>query len=710
MINSSKAQATIFMIIGLLIVLGGAVFFYSTQQVRKPYEPEIKILQEKIPIEFNPIRDYATDCAYSTAVEGLRIIGKQGGYISLTNRALNKEPFTITANPTESDAVAFTKDSDLKIPYWWYLKSSNNCRGNCIFASKRPDLRQSDNSIEKQLERYLDARFENCLDNFESFKEQGYKATPKAKPKTDVTIASDDVLVIIDYPIDVESQNSKTELKQFVTRVPIDLENIYELATKITNLEIKHHYLEKHVINLIAAFSGIDREKLPPMSDMQFNFGSSISWQKSDVKNKITAMLLSYISLFQVDGTYNYERNFFESELKQRLYDSTIIPVANTSFNDLAAYFTYLDFWPVYFDLNCNGERCVPSSANSFIPFISFGIQDFRFNYDLSYPVLVEVEDPFALNNQGYRFNFFLEGNIRNNEFMNGSFAQLEIIHISERSQLCDLRTSANVKVNANDAVAKSPIEDLNVLYTLIDESCFIGATGKDGSLTEKYPIGIGGVVNFVKDNYIGKAVEFDPQVDAEQSLNVELSPIYTKKIIVKKKNVVKTAQGWQFQDQAVDLNERESATVTLTRVSPQGESDFSSVAIYEGQQSSELQIAPGDYIADMNLMLNERIAIPEKEKCEGVWPARQCFTIPKIDFGERATPGEERFPEGGLKLSITLKPQDLMRYDTIVLYAVSIDLANVPELNRVVEDTEPLGKIEEYSATNSLALQPTFQ
>ena len=707
-----KSQATIFMIIGLLIIVGGTVFFYSTQQARKPFEPEIKILQEKIPVEFDPVKSYATDCAYSVAVEGLKIIGKQGGYISLTNRTLSKEPFTITASPTESDAVAFTKGSDLKMPYWWYLKSSNNCKGNCIFASKKPDLRQSDNSIEKQLERYIDTKFENCLDNFESFKEQGYKVTSKGKPKTDVTIASNDVLIVVDYPVDVESQNSKAELKQFATRVPVNLEKVYDLATKITNMEIKHHYLEKHILNLITAFSGIDREKLPPMSDMQFNFGSSISWQKSDIKNKITAMLSSYIPLFQVDGTYNYERNFFASELKQRLYDSTIIPVTNSSFQELAAYFTYLDFWPAYFDLNCKGERCVPNSANSIIPFISFGIQDFRFAYDLSYPVLVEVEDPFALNGLGYHFNFFLEGNIRNNEFMNGNFSQLETIPISERSQLCDLRTSGNVQIKALDSVSKNPIEDANILYTLIDESCFIGATGKDGSLIEKYPIGIGGAVNVVKDNYIGKAVEFDPQVDAEQSLNVELNPMYNKKIIMKKKNVVKTLQGWQFNDQAADLNEKESATITLTRVNGEGESDFSSVATYQGQQkeSSELQIAPGDYIVDANLMLNERIVIPEKEKCEGVWPVRKCFTIPKIDFGEKSTPGEENFPEGGLKLNVTLKPQDLAAHDTIVIYVVGIAMANVPEQERVVEDAEQMGKIEEYSAANSMALQPMFQ
>ena len=38
----------------------------------------------------------------------------------------------------------------------------------------------------------------------------------------------------------------------------------------------------------------------------------------------------------------------------------------------------------------------------------------------------------------------------------------------------------------------------------------------------------------------------------------MELQPIYTKNAVVKKKNVVKTPQGWQFADSPVDLSDKE--------------------------------------------------------------------------------------------------------------------------------------------------------
>ncbi|MBI2559096.1 hypothetical protein HYW20_07280 [Candidatus Woesearchaeota archaeon] len=706
--SNKKSQTTIFMIAGLIILMGGILFFYTTKKVQNDIEPEIKIVEEQIPVEFDPVRKYANDCAYSLGVEGLKIIGKQGGYISLTNKALSTEQFLMAQNPTETDAVSFAKDSDLKIPYWWYLKSANNCRGDCTFASKRPELRQAGNSIEKQLERYINSKFKDCIDNFEPFLEQGFKITETGELKTDVMIATDDVMVVVDYPISAEKQDVNAKLSQFLVRVPVNLDKIYDLATKITNLEIKHHYLEKHVLNLLVAFSGVNKEKLPPMSEMQFKFGSTISWQKTDVRNKIIGMLAAYIPLFQVDKTYNYERNTFKSELKQRLYDSTIIPAANESFKNLAAYFTYLDFWPAYFDMNCNGNKCEPSSANSLISF--FGIQTYRFTYDLSFPVLVEVQDPYALNGQGYSFNFFLEGNIRNNKPMPGDFTPLERASLSERSLLCDARTSGNISVNVANAANKKPVEDAQVLYTVTGESCFIGSTNGDGILNENFPVAVGGVANILGEEYIGKAVEFDAKAEADASLRVSLNPIYTKKAVVKKKNVVKTPQGWRFTSNAVDLNSKEAATITLTRVSDGTELEFSSIVHYEGK-AEETEIAPGTYTAEGNLILNQKIVIPEKEICfaKGIFGGKECQKTPRIDFGERQASGDEQFPEGGLKLNFTISPEDLEKSDTVVFYVVSIDIANVPEQQRVIQDSNQIGKIDYYSKTYQMALQPTF-
>ena len=107
--------------------------------------------------------------------------------------------------------------------------------------------------------------------------------------------------------------------------------------------------------------------------------------------------------------------------------------------------------------------------------------------------------------------------------------------------------------------------------------------------------------------------------------------------------------------------------------------------------------MAPGKYSADITLLANERIVIP----------ARGDY--PKVDLGEGSTPGEERFSPGGLKLNITISPEDIQK-PSVVFYVVNVDIAGIPENDRVIEDLEQLTKVEEYSTTYKSSLQPIFE
>ena len=69
--------------------------------------------------------------------------------------------------------------------------------------------------------------------------------------------------------------------------MPVHLERIYNLATKVTDLEKEYRFLENAVINLIASFAAVDKEKLPPVTDMRFSYGSTLRWSKSNVEEKV---------------------------------------------------------------------------------------------------------------------------------------------------------------------------------------------------------------------------------------------------------------------------------------------------------------------------------------------------------------------------------------------------------------------------------------
>jgi hypothetical protein len=702
----TKGQVSIFMIVALVIVIGGGMFFYFTKVSTSSQNEEELESMEQVPLQFDPVQYYITGCISSTAETGLRIIGKQGGYISFTNRTLNKESIVVKNEPTESDAVSFTRNSDLKIPYWYYLKSQNGCSGDCQFASKRPDLRDSENSIEKQLERYIDLEFKSCINGFEDLETQGYSIDENSALKSDVTITEEDVIVSAEYSISARSLDASQEMERFYTVIPLNLARTYELATTITNMQSEFNFLERHALNLLVAFSGVDTKKLPPMSDMKFGFGAKETWQKTDIKNKITGLLTSYVPAFQVDGTYNYDRTLFSSQMKQRLYDSTIIPVADEKYSSIAAEFTYLDFWPAYFNMNCKGELCRPTSANSFIAI--FGIQDYRFSYDISFPVLVELTDMDAFGGDGYSFNFFLEGNIRDNKEMKSDFSHLEA---SSDSQLCEVTSSAETKVNVVDSITKQNIDDAKVLYAVLGESCFIAAS-ENGVALGKIPIALGGVINVVKDGYIGKYVEYDAKLNSGDELTVELTPVKTRKIIVRKKNVQKTIYGWQFIDQELDLGSKDIATVSIERINSPKEMEFSSVAEYRPGQDAQLEIAPGEYRLDIMLISNERIVIPAKRECVKILGGlfgEECYDIPRIDLSEGIPDDQAQFIAGGFRANITVSSLDFDK-ETIIFNALNIDLASVPEPSRVVEDLNQIGEIEAYSEQNKIALWPRFE
>ena len=171
---------------------------------------------------------------------------------------------------------------------------------------------------------------------------------------------------------------------------------------------------------------------------------------------------------------------------------------------------------------------------------------------------------------------------------------------------------------------------------------------------------------------------------------------------------MIKSLDKWQFTDEESDLAAKESAAILINRIGAEKDLEFSSVANYVGQPV-DIELAPGNYEADITLTSNERIVIPEGEKCGGVWPLRKCEKIQKIDFGGGAPSGQEQFSSGGLRLNFTITPADLQK-EAIVFYVVSIDIAEVLEANRVIEDLEQFGKIEDYSSQYKNSLMPVMR
>jgi len=101
-----KAQVTLFIIIGVIILLSiVTVIYFTTRITVVPLEEEIVI-----PADIKPVYDFITECTYDIAKQGIIRAGLQGGYVTM--------PPAIARVPTSY--VSVDPFGVVKVPYWYY--------------------------------------------------------------------------------------------------------------------------------------------------------------------------------------------------------------------------------------------------------------------------------------------------------------------------------------------------------------------------------------------------------------------------------------------------------------------------------------------------------------------------------------------------------------------------------------------------------------
>lgn len=729
-----RGQITIFIIIGILILFAFALFFYLRGvEVEKRAEIARPVV-EKVPTELNPIVLYTEDCLKTVATDGLVLLGQHGGYIY--PEEYGKFSFS---EPTDADGLIFSEGSGMMVPYWFYNSNPNDA--NMIgLASMRPGLhriRADDSSIESQLDRFIEKELPVCLANYSVFKEQGYRIEEAGEISVKSTVIPGAVTFLVDYPLDVAlGETGVRRISQFFAAVDVDLNQIYEIASAITEAEEEFAFLEHRTLALLDVFSDTTTDKLPPITEATFDFVSTVFWTTQNVEENVRKMLMSYIPLFRFYGSKNfYQYRYRDGDyknLKQRIYDNMILDFGRPT--DLEVRFDYLDWWPIYLVINDNTGIIQPQSASiSFFGF-RFGMQRYYTVYDLSYPVLITLTDSDALDGKGYVFNFALEANIRDNSAVSKGQRLLPATSVFEESMLCNFnqRNSANYTIGVRDSYNGSFLEDVQISFSVGDESCVIGATAS--SFVGSFPVAYGGLLTLAKEGYLTTSSLFDPKpadeiLPGEDILEFEMNRFDTINVSVKKKKIWKYVEGkkigsrfpfaspdkrtgWFFEPAAYDLEPWEQAVVTLVRVSDFDEEYAVSFSVY-GNESREIQLVPGRYNVNINLLLNEFVKIPSRteEECVkrdifGRCTKKEKITIPEINF--------DVLPNGGVDFSDDetcwiLEGTNLYNSNKITFYAVSPAITDIPEEARVIEDLNVMNLVANYSKDNRQMLEPSF-
>ena len=195
-----KSQITIFVLLGLLLLISFGFVYYLKND---PKQPEIEKIV-KASFDINPIRLYIQNCIQGAGKDALISIGKRGGYIQLKKPYLN--------------------DSNFNLPYYIF---------NGIDFS--PSLKD----IEKEISKYVGSNLKSCINNLEEFKKQGFDISNDAIT-FNTKIAANSISIEITSPLTITKRNNAQKISNLDAVIDkVNLYKIYNVSKEIANLQYK---------------------------------------------------------------------------------------------------------------------------------------------------------------------------------------------------------------------------------------------------------------------------------------------------------------------------------------------------------------------------------------------------------------------------------------------------------------------------------------
>lgn len=722
---SKKAQITIVIIIAIFIILiaGISIYYYLSAQERI-LVPEIKAVAEGA----KPVSNYVTACLEAAMEDGLNLLGSQGGFLDVSSLR------TDFIAPTNGEAIALDKEGQTVIPYWYYLASDNGCekQEDCIFASQIPSQKE----IEKNLKKYIEDNLDDCLKDFQGLK--NFEIVPKGSKEVNLYIAEDRVQALLKYSLKIKTGAQEFDADEFLADVKLNLKKIIGLAQELTQLEMDNHYLESHAVNLLSLYSDIDSDKLPPFGKTDISFKGRL-WAKSMLKKRIKEELLApnmqflRVAYLNTDtGANKLQKIRLDAEFEEideetvdaLLNRGMIIPLGK-DYTSLHTTFSYLPWWDIYFDLNCKEEICGPQEVG--INYLAiFGIQRYQFAYDLSYPVLIEITDPKAMNSRGYVFRFLLETNIRDNEQLKSETKALPVFDLQDtRTLLCELPSSGEFIFNVVNGIRTGPESGQPIdgaLANLIcgNEKCLIGEV-ENGVLRASLPRCLNSRIEIAKSGFHPATIGLDTFTDQKKAFDIKLEPYRSVGVRADKYQLLKSSEqgGWTFSSQASPLGDKEEAIITLNKKVSSGEQGYTVLADLIGSETtrtepcsgeikkeiSTIELVPGDYAVNIVILSYDNITIPAERRETGSWPFTEKYTVPEMVFD-----CENPLPISQINFDWHVEAKDIDADKVLNFYSVVADFKEIPESWRKIEDISEITETQNYAQTYRSLINPRWK
>ncbi len=268
-----RGQITIFIIIGILILVAFSIALYVGTKMKQRIEvKETTQTVEKLGIQ--PIQDYITTCLTLATTEALNLIGKQGGVIYQSQGGITPEPaqgsfvtytdsdraeqlkvqFIILPPEGNVKELFFSEPPAYPFPGFPYPPGETTPLFKGYYGQNNlPSLYKISaetgeyvsNSIQENLETFIAKKTTNCVD-WKTFEEKGYAITPgKATAslifaqKQEQFVGEQYITIELDWPVDIATPGGdKTLLTDFAIKAPVRLATIYYTVKQMVDADV----------------------------------------------------------------------------------------------------------------------------------------------------------------------------------------------------------------------------------------------------------------------------------------------------------------------------------------------------------------------------------------------------------------------------------------------------------------------------------------
>jgi hypothetical protein len=223
-----RGQMTVFVIIGiLLVIIIGIIFYLYGNKLKVQTEEEVKFDSSSI----DSIKTFIQDCINKNSLDAVNLVGKHGGEI---------QPLFY-----QSWCYPETRTCD-KISYLCYTTEYSSC------YNKKPFLKDY---AEKEIYNYMKSKLNNCID-LEKFRNSGFNIEKNGELKFNVSIGDYATIVNVNYPLTISKGDSSLKLDKFSKQIDVPLGRLIKNAESLVLLAQQNPSYNSFAEALIFASNG----------------------------------------------------------------------------------------------------------------------------------------------------------------------------------------------------------------------------------------------------------------------------------------------------------------------------------------------------------------------------------------------------------------------------------------------------------------------